>query len=227
MSKIIQKLKDLSIPKPEVILFDWDGTLVDSFTMLEQVHEHVHRELGLSYADPGWFSAYFGKPREIIYNAIYGERVGDAHQIFNTHMRKTHKDAIKFLPHARELLGVLSRKDVRMGIVSNKKREFLLAEIEALGVSNLFEVVVASLDAEYDKPSAAPINLALSKMEVEANFQKVWYVGDTENDIKSAFAANILCVFIDAEMELDVSEAELNNIALIENCSEISDFLLQ
>ena len=63
----------MNLTLPRAVFFDWDGTLADSFACIEGAHNHALTALGLQAREKGWFSHYFGKPREFIYDDIYGD----------------------------------------------------------------------------------------------------------------------------------------------------------
>ncbi|HRQ62224.1 MAG TPA: hypothetical protein PLO23_12085 [Alphaproteobacteria bacterium] len=58
---------------PAAVFFDWDGTLVDSYGVLEAAHNHTRKALGFDPLPEGAFASYFGKPRDLR-TAHHGDR---------------------------------------------------------------------------------------------------------------------------------------------------------
>src|SRR5688572_23960171 len=150
----------MKLKRPSAIFLDWDGTLVDSFNFLMEAHNHVRRLLGLETFSPERFSEYFGQPREILYKALYGKHAQDAKGHFETFVQKHHLKFLKPLPGAETLVNTIHNMKFPCGVVSNKKGDFIRAEIENFGWTPLFSAIVGAGEAPQDKPAADPLLLA-------------------------------------------------------------------
>ncbi len=175
---------------PRAVFWDWDGTLADSYGFLNDAHNHTLETLGFDKFQEGEYRRYFGKPREKLYPAIYKDKCDDAMSVFQKYvLENSHK--IQVLRGSREVLELFHQKNITMGIVSNKKSSFIMKELEYLGWNKYFKVVIGSGDAKADKPSGAPLLMAIEEGGVSYDPYDVWYVGDTENDL--ACAKNVGC----------------------------------
>ena len=96
---------------------------------------------------------------------------------------------------AQEMLEILSQLGIYMGVVSNKKGDFLRLEAEHLGWDRFFGAMVGALDADRDKPAADPVDLALGTSGI-ARGPRVWFAGDTDIDMECAYNAGCTPVLV-------------------------------
>ena len=218
----------MSLPKPEIILFDWDGTLVDSFAFLHAAHNYTRGQFGFDPLSLDEWSGYFGQPRERLYTEIYGaENIEEAKKHFEFYVMENHKEGVKPLPGAQGLLETVHKLNIAGGVVTNKKSELVGAEIEHCGWNPYFVSVVGAGEAEADKPSSAPVHLAVEKTGIQVKSDNIWFVGDTDNDLAAANAANCTSVLIaDGPHSADLLEKYKVHLHF-KNCTELSEFLLQ
>jgi len=187
------ELNQVRAMSPAAILFDWDNTLIDGWAAIEA---------GLNAA----FAA-FGKPawtrEQVLANVrkslrdSFPEHFGDdwerARDIFYDAVQATHLQVIRPLPETLAMLDALTH--LPLGVVSNKQGSLLRREAEHLGWGARFQTLVGAGDAVADKPSGAPLHLALARMGLSAG-PHIWYVGDTSIDMQAARAAGCVAVLL-------------------------------
>lgn len=180
--------------KPACILWDWDNTLVDGwaaiqyglnatfseFAMPEWDRETVLANVRGSLRDtfPGMFGAEWERARDIFYGAV----------------RSCHLDVLQPMPGAPEAIAAAGAL-APQGVVSNKQGPLLRAEAVHLGWADHFATLVGAGDASADKPSAAPLLMALAACGVSPG-RAVWYIGDTVLDMDAARAAGCTAVLL-------------------------------
>lgn len=221
----------MTLTKPQKVFFDWDGTLVDSFAFLHAAHSHARKELGIPDFSLEEFGQYFGQPREILYVKLYGERGEEAKKHFEYFVTENHIEGLKAIDGAEEVLKRLHTLGVPCGVVTNKKRTLVEAEIENFGWSEYFDILIGAADAENDKPSPDPLLMAIDRSKQELVHDQVWFVGDTDNDTACSNAAGTKTILIlDEEKEPETYSKILGtfNIDLhVQNCKKFQEFLLQ
>lgn len=178
------------------VFFDWDGTLVDSLPLLFAAHNHVRGELGY----PLWTREEYAKAivystREL-YPKLYGDRAQEAQDKLYGYIKENHIKEMKILEGAPEVVEYLTRHDVPIGIVSNKRHDVLQAEVEHLGWHGHFGVYQGAGVAKLDKPSGEPLLHALRQHKSGLGIGDIIYVGDTESDLSCAKEAGCPCIFI-------------------------------
>lgn len=178
--------------RPAAILFDWDNTLVDGW-------EAIQSGLNATFAA-------FGRPpwtredvlREVRHSLrdsfplLFGHEWERARDIFYAEVRRCHLDVLRPLPGIAEML-TAAGGIAPLAVVSNKQGPLLRAEAAHLGWTQHFQTLVGAGDAASDKPSAAPLLLALERIGIPAG-PEVWYIGDTALDMQAARAAGCRAV---------------------------------
>lgn len=210
---------------PEMVFFDWDGTLVDSYGFLNDAHGFVLDALGFPPFKEGEYKQYFGMPREILYPKIYKDKGEEAKALFESYVfDNAHK--IQRMEGADVLLEALDAMDIPMGVISNKKADYIRKEAQHLGWGDYFSVVVGAGDAPEDKPSAAPMHHALSLMEARPRGEKIWLVGDTGNDLACARAFGCVPVFIEGHKDTPVLIETYKPAISAKNCAAVQKILV-
>jgi len=212
----------------KAVFWDWDGTLVDSFAFLHKTHNHVRSQFGMEGFTLEEFDGYFGKPREILYNNIYGaDNVEEAKSHFESFVVEHHGE-IKPMMGAERLLEVFVGLGLPMGVVTNKKGVLVRKEITNHGWDHYFTCeTVGAGDASEDKPSSAPLMLALEKSGLEIEPHEILFVGDTENDVLCAHGAGAKIAFIEEDLKKHEIAKQYEALLMFRNCDEFSDYLLQ
>ncbi|MCB1539048.1 MAG: HAD hydrolase-like protein [Rhodospirillales bacterium] len=184
---------------PPALLFDWDNTLIDTFPVIFAGHNTVRRALG----EPEWTA---DQARGIIRLAAkdafplwYKDRAREAEQVYVDYVRARHLDTLTVFDGSRDLLRYLHETGIPAGIVSNKRGEFLRAELDALGWSSYFGVVIGADDIDGPaKPDPAGVLMALDRLKLIGDARAAaWFCGDTEADLQAAAAAGVKPVFIE------------------------------
>jgi phosphoglycolate phosphatase len=174
------------IDKYTAIIFDWDGTLVDTCGLILDAHNHVR-----GYMDqPLWtmddFMGRASQSAREYYPQIYGDRADEAQKVLYDFVEEHHLTYLKAMNNAAEILSSLSRRGTPLGVVSNKRHTTLHKEIEAMGWQDYFTASVGAGHAIKDKPAADPLLLAIKAIDGMAQPSDILYVGDTETDLLCA-----------------------------------------
>ena len=180
------------------VLFDLDDTLLDSFEAREIALEGVFKHAGIGHLDAGRFLHDLrGKPFKDAVSELQKEHniIFDLFTDYRRHYWTKDKGILKLYPGVREMLEELHSQGVRLGIVTQKTRsmEFegypagAIMELEEIGISNLFRVIVGFEDVAEHKPHPEGINIALSSLKSEP--EETIMVGDSFADIEAARAA--------------------------------------
>ncbi len=175
------------------ILFDLDGTLIDSTeAILESFHNSfdVHRH---PHPEDEAIKALIGYPLDVMYRelGIEQERVWDFVTTYKEHYRIISTEKTVLLPYAREAVEEAA-KFARLGIVTTKTGQYSRVLMEHFELMHHFEVLIGREDVENPKPHAEPIEKAVERMGVAK--EMCWIIGDTRLDIGSANNAGIKSV---------------------------------
>lgn len=181
----------MKLARPGAVLFDWDGTLVDSFPVIHRALNDTLTAMGLSRWGAEEARRRIGPSLRDYFPAFFGDRWLDARAIYQSSYAAHHLEALRPLPGADEVLSAFAAGGVYLGVVSNKSGHFLRREARHLGWERYFGRLVGATDAAEDKPAVAPVRLALEGSGV-APGPEVWFVGDDPVDL--ACARNAGCV---------------------------------
>ena len=168
-----------------VVVFDWDGTLVDNWPVIHEALALTRESFGL----PPWSFAetlrrISGSGRES-FPKMFGADWRRASDMFYAAFEARHLEALTLLPGAGACLDRLEAAGCPLAVVSNKNGAYLRREAERLGWAGRFEALVGAGDACRDKPDAAPVRMALGGRAGQ------WLVGDSDTDIRTARNAGL------------------------------------
>jgi phosphoglycolate phosphatase len=177
------------------VLFDWDNTLVDSWPVIHDALNVTFAAFGL----PSWTlaetRARVRKSMRDSFPALFGERWQDAGDVFYERYAAIHAEKVVPVAGAAAMLASLAEDGFYLGVVSNKKGDFLRLEAGHLGWGRYFGRLVGAFDAERDKPAREPVVLALAGSGI-APGPEVWLAGDADIDLECAVNAGCVPVLV-------------------------------
>ena len=169
------------MPTVSAVLFDWDGTLADSFAATRYASLSVFRHFGIRMDEaryqatyrPDWHETY----RQL---GIPESRWDEAGAIWSEkYLERGH--LVDLLPHVSETLDALAGWKLRLGVVTSADRQRFHEDLHRLGLADRFDALVAFEDTLNKKPHPEGLLLALSRLGVEP--RNALYVGDRPEDI--------------------------------------------
>jgi pyrophosphatase PpaX len=178
-----------------VVLFDLDGTLIDSGPMIVASMKHAARSvLGRDIPEEVLTAAIGGPGLAAQMHALAPERVDDLVTAYREHNEPLHEELEAFW----EVVDVLPRlrgEGRLLGIVTAKRRETVQLAFDRLpGLEDNFAVVITSDDTERHKPAPDPILAAIDRLRAAP--AGTAYVGDSPYDIRAAKAAGVFAVAV-------------------------------
>ena len=183
----------------KAIIFDWDGTLVDTCGLVLDAHNHVRAHYDL----PLWtMEDFLGRASESAreyYPRVYGDKADEAQKLLYVYVEGHHLDNLAPMKNVVELFELINQSNIPMGIVSNKRHKTLNIEMDYMKWRDHFDVVLGAGEAKTDKPSAAPLLMALDMMSGDLTPADILYVGDTETDLLTAKNAGCDVVFVQSD----------------------------
>lgn len=186
---------DGSLPQPHAVLFDWDNTLVENWLTVQAALNVALAEAGKAPLDLDQVKHQARHSPRQIFPSLFGEAWQDARATFLTHFRTHHLDGLSVMRGAEALIEAFREMNVPLAVVSNKEGDVLRREIDHLGWSSHFAAVIGARDAVADKPDPAPVHLALGRLGLAAG-PEIWFVGDTDIDMRTALAAGVSPVLV-------------------------------
>ena len=181
--------------RPSAALFDWDNTLVENWRTVRAALNVALADAGMPPMDLEQVMFQGRHSSQDIFPKLFGDNWRHARTIFYDHFSQNHLAGLSLMPGADALLDALSEVAIPISIVSNKNGTLLRREVEFLGWTNRFKSIVGAQDAAADKPDPAPVRLALEMAGIVPSGD-IWFVGDTDIDMRTAVAAGCYPILI-------------------------------
>jgi pyrophosphatase PpaX len=173
------------------ILFDLDGTLVDSLDLILSSYRFtMSAHLGHVPPDEAWLST-MGRPLRVQLKSFSEdpEQLEAMFQTYVTHNQANHDRLIRPFPGMREGVFRLRHAGYRLCVVTSKIRDHALRELRTTRLDGLFDGLVSADDVQRPKPDPEPVLLALDNIDVGG--QDALMVGDSLYDLESARSAGV------------------------------------
>ncbi len=202
------------------LIFDLDGTLVDSYEPIAESLNHVRTTLGLPPKPLEEVRREVGRGLDSLIRDNVGEdRVEEGIRLFRIRYRKVFREGTRLLPGVAGTLGELGRRGIPMTITSNKPAYFSHEIVESLGLGGLFLAVLGPEMVERPKPDPEMIHKAIECLARPAS--EVLYVGDMRIDIETCRRAGIAVCAIPSGSDTREALAGAHPDFLIERFEEL------
>jgi len=177
-----------------VVLFDLDGTVVDSGSIILASMRHATREvLGRDFGDAELMQAVGGPGLEAQMEVFAPERVDELVRVYRAHNEPLH-DELEACVGMESVLLRLHEQGHRLGVVTAKRRSTVELAFARVPIAHLFETVVGGDETQKHKPDPEPLLLAATRMN--ARPAETAYVGDSPFDIRAAKAADMYAIAV-------------------------------
>jgi phosphoglycolate phosphatase len=193
-------------PQPQALVFDLDGTLVDSVPDLAVAVDAALQQQDFPAVGEQRVRQWVGNGAQLLIRRALAfvlavdERKVDAkllrsiHQHFLHHYQQSNGHSSRLYPGVRPALKYWQQQSMPMAIVTNKPIQFVPRLLEQLRIQTFFSVVVGGDCTAEKKPSALPIHYACQQLGVDA--KKCVMIGDSRNDVQAArtIGMPVICV---------------------------------
>jgi pyrophosphatase PpaX len=171
----------------KAVLFDLDGTLIDTKELILSSFRYATREvLGKQVSDEKVLPL-IGIPLIYQMRAISAERADELMKVYREHNARVHDELVRYFEGTREMLETLISSDKRLAVVTSKRREPAMRGLGRFDLIQYFEFLIGSDDTTKHKPEPEPLLLAVERLGLEVD--DCVYVGDSPFDMQAARAA--------------------------------------
>src|SRR5260221_10085931 len=183
-----------SVARFPVVLFDLDGTVVDSGSIILASMRHATREvLGQEYADEELLQAVGGPGLEAQLAVFGPDDVEELVRVYRAHNEPLH-DGLEAFAGMEEVLVGLHAEGRGLGVVTAKRRSTVDLAFARVPLAHLFETIVGGDETERHKPDPEPLLLAAERMGADP--AETAYVGDSPFDMLAAKAAGMHAIAV-------------------------------
>lgn len=200
----MSKLQALLANTPlKLVMFDLDGTLVDSVADLHAALERMYRDLNMAAASEPQVRAWVGNGAQVLVQRALAysldeaqgaahPRFAEAYALFQQHYAEVNGQHSQCYEGAHELLASLREQGIKVAIVTNKPLHYTTPLLAAKGLQADFVLGGDCLSEK--KPSPMPLLHCLAHFDCSA--EQAVMVGDSRNDVLAAQAAKVVCAAV-------------------------------
>ncbi|MFW2580946.1 HAD family hydrolase [Aliarcobacter butzleri] len=190
----------------KIILFDLDGTLIDSTDAIVSTFRFAFKEQGFDFrgSDKN-IKDLIGYPLDIMFErlGVSKQKVWDYVDSYKNRYRVISVEQTTLLENAFEAIQLAS-KIARVSVVTTKTRMYTIPILDNFNITQYFEIITGRENVENPKPHPEPILKTLAQMNYDKNSDEVYMIGDTKLDLICANEAKVnaigvLCGYSDEE----------------------------
>lgn len=168
------------------IVFDWDGTLVDTLPAITQANAEVLESFGIPFDGDAYRAAYAPDWQEMYVRlGVDRSRIPEAGARWLVSYRRVMGE-VRAMPRAAEALERLADAGLAMGLVTAGERHVVEAQLASTGLGRYLPVRVCADDLPVMKPHPAPLRKALAELGLLSVPERTAYVGDAQDDMRMA-----------------------------------------
>lgn len=176
------------------VLFDLDGTLIDSIgLLLESVHHAFEGFNGRAPTDEEWVAG-IGTPlaNQLGAFCLTDEQLEQVTVRYRTFQRASHDRLTTAFPGTLQVLGSLAAEGHPMGIVTSKSNEMMDRALEVTGIAPYMDTRIGCDSCSLHKPDPFPVRMALEELGYEPH--EAVFLGDSPHDINSGNSAGVVSI---------------------------------
>ncbi len=166
--------------RTRAVLFDLDGTLVDSLPLIVRTYRQVFAEMGIPWGNDDVVKM-IGLPLIEIGRHFAREAAAHFEERYQYYYHRDLAVYTKLFPETLEMLEQLKKRRIKLGIVTSKGKPGTLRTTAFTGLDRIMDVIVTAHDVTRHKPDPEPLLKALKHLDIKP-FRSL-YVGDSRFDI--------------------------------------------
>ncbi|HBC92678.1 MAG TPA: haloacid dehalogenase [Pelotomaculum sp.] len=206
----------------EAVLFDLDGTLVDSLPLIVRTYRQVFSEMNIPWGNDDVVKM-IGLPLKDIGRRFVGEAAPVFEERYQYYYHQDHDYYTRLFPGTLEMLESLKGQDIRLGIVTSKGKPGTTRTAAFTKLDGYMDVVITAHDVARHKPDPEPLLTALATLPARA--ERTIFIGDSSYDILTG--KNAGCLTLGVAWGLD-SRTELEKLSpdgILESWEELQAYL--
>jgi pyrophosphatase PpaX len=181
----------VSRPRFQAVLFDLDGTLIDSIRLILDSFHHTFRQFGLPLqSDEAWLRG-IGTPLSAVLAPWAEDEAMLAAMLaaYRAYNLEHHDTRVSAYPGASEAVLALARAGVKLAVVTSKNQPGTARGLRVAGLDEVIAVRVCAEDVQRPKPHREPVDRAMSALGAQA--EETLFVGDSVHDMHAGRAATV------------------------------------
>jgi len=225
----------LKFSNKKLLIFDFDGTLIDSVPDLVTAVNSMLLAIGYEQKSEASIRSWVGNGAETLVKRALLNRVDvenltvekelfeKALNLFLSSYKENACKSTKLYDNVAQTLQTLKANDYIMTIVTNKPYAFVQPILKGLNIENFFEIYLGGDSLDEKKPSPKPLLYLCDELKIEK--EKSLMIGDSKNDIIAANSAGIESIGVTYGYNYDESISVYNPTVIIDDFSQILEYL--
>ena len=194
------------------IIFDFDGTLVNTNDVIIEAWQHTYRHYGQDEKPVEHITKCFGEPLLVTMAREFPQvDPEESAQVYRDPQIAKAEELVTLFDDIPDLLSALREAGYKIGIVTSRTRQSTLGYLRQFKITEYFDGIVTCDDTDKHKPDPAPVLMGLKKLDTAA--EEALMIGDSSFDMKSANNAGVKTVLVGwrvAAANEDVGECTVN-----------------
>ena len=181
--------------KIKAVLFDFDGTIMDTNTIILKSWQHTYQTVLGHDPDKAEILSTFGEPLEETMQKLFPDRdLAEMVNVYRSYQRHIYQDDIVMFPGTREVIEELKARGYLVAIVTSRFWSSTQQGLYKFDINEMIDAVVSAEDTTIHKPDPTPCLLCLEKLGIAAD--EAIMVGDSKFDILCARNAGVKSVLV-------------------------------
>ena len=210
----------------EAVLFDFDGTLIDSADIISHCFNGALEGRGYPAAESHRIRSMIGRPLREMFAAFVAEATeGEVEMLvvaYRSVFRKIDVSLVQLLPGVEAVVGRLSER-FKVAVVTSRTASGTIRILKQHQLQSHFETIVGIEHVRHGKPDPEPVRLALARLGVEP--ERALMVGDTVHDIEAAAGAGVAAVGVTTGPHTGQQLLEAGALHVIDGLGELEAIL--
>ncbi|MDD5617554.1 MAG: HAD family hydrolase [Candidatus Omnitrophica bacterium] len=176
--------------KFKLIIFDIDGTLVDSYPAIISSVNYTLGKLNIKRRGAIEIKRAVGLGDKALLKPFVGNKNVDfALSIYRRHHRKSLIEKSRFMPYAKRLLVYLNKKGYKLAVASNRPKKFSHLLLRHMNIKIFFDYILCKDELKFGKPNPGILKKIMRRLN--ASSANTLYVGDMVIDVKTGRRAKV------------------------------------
>ena len=186
----------------DTVLFDFDGTLMDTTPIIIRSWQEVYRAVTGSDGDVDEILGTFGEIlRESLAKKFPDQDTEELVKIYKSYQQDRFADEVELFPGVEDLLAYLKDAGYKLGLVTSRIKQTSMRALDMFGIKEYFDSIITADDCTKHKPDPEPIMLALEGCGSVP--ERAVMIGDTVYDMGCARNARVRYVMVDWAPAID------------------------
>ncbi len=205
----------------DTVLFDLDGTLVDSIPLIRSTFKRVFEEMNIPWGNDDVMSWVGRSLKDTGTHFVGEEREPEFFKLYQHYYALEHDSHTRCYPGTVEMLERLKKQGFTLGVVTSKSTAVAQRSIDYLKLNQYISLLIGAQDVTRHKPQPDPILAALKKLNRQP--EQTVYIGDTPFDIMAAKGAKTKSIGVTWGIADRKTMENHRPDAIIDNWDELDD----